>query len=250
MRALVLRSNLLLDIGYQQGAELICSSFGRDRVNLGPITYTGANGAIVRVGVRHPALAPDSPLIVVTDSKSGYAALVSQALLIDSVPNDGSETAGMISVASRRILAERGSFNPDWSRTIGDAFELTFYDGTNVVAWRRSAHTDYAAFAAIGPGRIHQHQNEILLLLMPVGLAAAGLLSFVMMRLARLPGPRADPAEERAQERAGSSFWSINRSWSCNRGSGAGLKPCCAGVDLAVSSSARKFLFRSLSTIT
>ena len=184
MRAQVIRSNLLLDIGYQQGDALICSSFGRDRVPLGPITYTGANGAIVRVGVHHP-LAPDSPLIVVTDPKSDYAALVSQALLIDSVPNDGSVTAGMIGVKSRRILAERGTFNPEWLRTIADAYELTFYDGTNVVAWRRSAQTDYAAFAAIGPRRIQQHQREIFLLLMPMGLAAAAVLCFVMMRLAR-----------------------------------------------------------------
>ena len=185
MRALVIRSNLLIDVGYEQGNTLVCSSFGRDAMPLGPPTYTGANGAIVRVGVHHP-LAPDSRLIVVTDSKTGYAALVSQALLIESVPGDGTVTAGMIGVRSRTILAERGYFNPDWLRTIGGSYEITFYDGINVVAWRRSLHTDYAAFAAIGPLRIHQRQHDILLVLMPLGLAAAGLLCFVMVRLARL----------------------------------------------------------------
>lgn len=185
MQSLVIRSNLLIDVGYAQGNDLLCSSFGRNTVSLGPPTYTGANGAIVHVGVHHP-LAPDSQLIVVTDSRSGYTAMVSQELLIDSVPTDGTVIAGMIGVKSRGILAERGTFNPDWLRIIGGAYEMTFYDGANVVAWRRSRHTDYAAFAAIGPQRIEQGQHEILLVLMPMGLVAAGLLCFVMVRLARL----------------------------------------------------------------
>ena len=185
MRSLVIRSNLLLDVGYAEGNDLLCSSFGRDKVSLGQPTYTGANGAIVRVGLHHP-LAPDSQLIVVTDSRTGYTAMVSQALLTESVPADGTVIAGMIGVQSRRILAERGSFDPDWLRLIGGSYEITFYDGTNVVAWRRSHQTDYAAFAAIGPQRIEQGQHEILLILMPMGLVAAALLCFVMVRLARL----------------------------------------------------------------
>ena len=185
MRALVIRSNMVIDIGYGPGNELICSAFGRENVSLGPPTYTAANGFIMRVGVKHP-LAPQSELLVVTDPRTGNVAMVSQALIIDALPGDNSITAGMIAVTAQRVLAQRGSFNPDWLRRIGAAYDMTFYDGTNVVSWRRSRQTDYAAFAAIGRRQIEQDQHQILLTLMPIGMAAAGLLFFVLLRLARL----------------------------------------------------------------
>lgn len=166
---------------------------------------------------------------------------VSQELLIDSVPTDGTVIVGMIGVKSRGILAERGTFNPDWLRIIGGAYEMTFYDGANVVAWRRSRHTGYAAFAAIGPQRIEQGQHEILLVLMPMGLVAAGLLCFVMVRLARLrtsmPSLLRSALKSRKQP--------INRSWICRRAAGAEWKLCCAGAGPTARSSVPMFSYRS-----
>jgi sensor c-di-GMP phosphodiesterase-like protein len=185
MRSLVIRSNLLINLGYMRGQDLVCSSFGRDVVPLGPPTYTSSLGYIVRVDAHHP-LAPAAGLIVVTDPKTGFVGMVSTALVIDSLPDDGNLTAGMIGVHSRRVLAQRGSFNPDWLRRIGDSYDLTFYDGANVVAWRRSGQNDYAAFAAIGHSRIEQDEREVLLVLMPIGVAATVLLLFVVLRLVRL----------------------------------------------------------------
>jgi sensor c-di-GMP phosphodiesterase-like protein len=153
LRALVIKSNLLIDVGFVQADELLCSAFGRTPVPIGPPTYSGHHGYIVRVGVRHP-LAPEAQLIIVTDQKTGYAGMVSQALVIDDVPEEHNLAAGMIAVQSSKVLAQRGTFNPDWLRRIGDAHGMTFYDGTNVVAWRRSDRTDYAAFVAIGRPRI------------------------------------------------------------------------------------------------
>src|ERR1700722_14578474 len=54
MRSLVIRSNLLVDVGYIRGNELACSAFGRQGVAVGPPSYVSANGFAVRVGVRHP----------------------------------------------------------------------------------------------------------------------------------------------------------------------------------------------------
>lgn len=152
MRALVLRSNLLIDIGFVRGDELVCSAFGRQAVRLGLPTYRGSHGAIVRVGVQHP-LAPDAQLIVVTDPKTGYTGMVSQSLLTDDLPDVSNLTAGMIAVGSRKILAQHGAFNEAWLRDIGDSYDVTFYDGAEVVAWKRSNRTDYAAFA-VGADRM------------------------------------------------------------------------------------------------
>jgi sensor c-di-GMP phosphodiesterase-like protein len=185
MRRLVIESNLLIDIGFVEGNELICSSFGREAVLIGPATYTGAHGYSVRVGVRHP-LAPNTQLIIATDPRTGYSGMISQSLVIDAVPDESHLTVGITAVQSKRILMQRGPFNPVWLGKIGDSYDTTFYDGDEVVAWRRSKRNDYAAFTAIGRGAVEEDQRQILLIVMPVGIAAAALLLFVVVRLTRL----------------------------------------------------------------
>jgi sensor c-di-GMP phosphodiesterase-like protein len=185
MRAAVIRSNLVVDVGYAQGDFLTCSALSSDPTPIGPPTYIGSNGFIVRVGVQH-RLAPETRLIVVTDPETGYSVLVSQTLVLDGLPIDSSLAAGMLAVQSRKILAQRGSFDLRWLRRIGDSLDVSFYDGVNVVAWRRSPRSDFAAFAAIGRRRVEQSQRAILLVLMPVGMVAAALLGWVVVRLARL----------------------------------------------------------------
>lgn len=185
MRALVIRSNLLIDVGYIRGDELVCSAFGRDLVPLGRPTYVSRNGYPVRVGVRHP-LAPDTNLIMVSDPRTGYAGILSQELLIDMVPNELNLVAGMVSVKSGIILAQHGAFEPRWRAAIGTSSDFTFFDGAHVVAWKASSETDYAAFAAISRGRIEQGERESFLILLPVGVTAAALLFFVVLRVVRL----------------------------------------------------------------
>jgi sensor c-di-GMP phosphodiesterase-like protein len=185
MRALVIRSNMLVDVGYVDGDWLVCSAFGSHPISVGPPTYTSAVGYVIRVGVQH-RLAPEARLIVVTDPKTGYSAVMSQSLPLDALPGDSNLTGGVIAATSGRILAVRGSFNPAWWRRIGTATAMTFYDGANVMAWRRSQLGDFAVFVAIGPHVIAQGQRQILLVLMPVGILAATLLGWVVARLARL----------------------------------------------------------------
>ena len=66
--------------------------------------------------------------------------------------------------------------------TIGSG---TFYDGTNVVSWQRSAARDYVAIAAIGQRKIEEDQRRIILVLLPIGVGAAGLLVIVVVRVVR-----------------------------------------------------------------
>jgi sensor c-di-GMP phosphodiesterase-like protein len=184
MRSLVIRSNLLIDVGYVMGDELTCSAFGRQRVAVGPPSYVSAFGYVVRVGVRHP-LALETKLLIVVDSKTGYAALVSQALPIDIIPAESNLIVGLVNVVQGAVLAQRGALRPAWLHGIGSSGSGTFYDGTNVVAWQRSAARDYVAIAAIGQGRIEEDQHRIILVLLPIGVGAAGLLVIVVVRVAR-----------------------------------------------------------------
>ena len=185
MRALVIRSNLVIDVGYVQGDSLMCSAFGREAVPVGAPNYVSDRGYAIRVGVQHP-LAPDARLIIATDPSTGYSGMASQDLTIDELPQEENLIGGIIGVHGETILSERGSFNPGWLHTIGNSTAITFYDGANVVAWKRSSLFDYAAFAAIGRRRVEQGQHQILLVLLPLGIAAAALLSYVIVRLARL----------------------------------------------------------------
>jgi sensor c-di-GMP phosphodiesterase-like protein len=182
MRSLVIRSNLLIDVGYVMGDELACSAFGRQGVAIGPPSYVSAYGYVVRVGVRHP-LARETKLLIVVDPKTGYAAVVSQALPIDVIPAESNLIVGLI--AQGAFLAQRGALRPAWLSRISSSGSGTFYDGANVVAWQRSAARDYVAIAAIGQSRIEEDQRRIILVLLPIGVGAAGLLVVVVVRLAR-----------------------------------------------------------------
>ena len=184
MRGLVLRSNLLVDVGYLRDDTLLCSSFGRDPVPVGPPTYTSATGFVIRVGVRHP-LAPAARLVIAADFRTNYAVLISQSLPIDALPEESNVVLGLMSEQRKQVLTQRGSFNPQWLQRIGSSVEGTVYDGTELIVWKRSLTGDYVAFAAIGRDRIEEDQRRIVLVLLPIGAAAAALLVIVAVRLAR-----------------------------------------------------------------
>jgi len=184
MRALVIRSNLLIDVGHMMNDELACSAFGRQAIALGPPSYVSSHGYVLRLGVRHP-LAPQATLLIVADPKTGYAAMVSQAQPIETIPEESDLVVGLINLSRRAVLAQRCAFHTDWLRRIGSSSNGTFYDGMNVVGWQRSEARDYVAVAAIGESRIEDEQRRIVLVLLPIGVGAAALLVIVVVRAAR-----------------------------------------------------------------
>lgn len=44
MRKLVVKSNLLIDVGHVENGEMVCSSFGRNAYRVGQPTYRGGGG--------------------------------------------------------------------------------------------------------------------------------------------------------------------------------------------------------------
>lgn len=185
MRKLVVKSHLLIDVGYVYNQEMVCSSFGRNAYRVGPPTYRGGGGYDVRTQVEHPLL-PGSRLVISTDPKTGFSALVHEGAVLDVAPSDSRLTYGVVGVRSQTALFQHGAFDPAWQQHIGSAHESTFFDGNRIVAWSRSDRYDFAAYAAIPRSEIDHSWGQAMLVMLPVGAGAGLVLALVVAQLVRL----------------------------------------------------------------
>lgn len=186
MRKLVVKSNLLIDVGYIDNQEMVCSSFGRHAYRVGLPTYRGGGGYDVRTQVEHPLL-PGSRLLISTDHKTGFSALIHEGAVLDVAPADSSRlTYGVFGVRSKTELFHHGAFDPGWLSRIGNAHATTFFDGSRIVAWSRSGRYDFAAYAAIPRSEIDHSWGQAMLVLVPVGIGAGLVLALVVAQLVRL----------------------------------------------------------------
>lgn len=203
MRKLVIQSNLLLDVGYVADEQLVCSSFGSIGYRLGPKSYVSAAGYNIWTQFEHPLL-PGSRLVVTGDAKTGFAALVHERTVLDGAALDKKLTYGVLGVGRRKEIFHNGLFDPLWFDKIGDKYETSFFDGAGVVAWKRSDRYDYAAYVAIPRSEIEHDGWRVLLVLLPIGIGAAGVLAFVVAQLVRING--ALPAALRVALKRGEFF--------------------------------------------
>lgn len=185
MRKLVIQSNLLIDVGYVANDYLVCSAFGHNRYKIGPKSYTSATGYDLWTQVEHP-LTPGSRLLITSDPKTGFAALVHEGAVLQAGSADNSLTYGVLGVSSRRELFHKGQFDTAWHLTIGEDLDITFFDGTRVVAWKRSPRFDFAAYASIPGSEIDDDWKRVLWLVLPIGIGAAVVLLLVVAQLVRL----------------------------------------------------------------
>lgn len=72
MRQLVLRMNLLSDVGYIEDDTLVCSALDKEPMDIGSPSYTSNMGYVVRLNMPY-AFAPGPQFIVSTDPSSGYS---------------------------------------------------------------------------------------------------------------------------------------------------------------------------------
>lgn len=187
MRKLVIQSNLLLDVGYVENEHMVCSSFGRDGYVIGPRSYVSSGGYNIWTEVEHPLL-PGSRLVITSDPKTGFAALIHEGTVVDAVPDHDNLTYGLLGVGRKKELFHKGRFNPDWFPRIGDSYETSFFDGSRVVAWKRSERFDYAAYVAIPGSEIDDDWKRVLWFMLPIGIGTAIILAAVVAQLVRLQG--------------------------------------------------------------
>ncbi|MDR7306113.1 EAL domain-containing protein [Rhodoferax saidenbachensis] len=187
MRKLVIQSNLLIDVGYIENEHMVCSSFGRNGYAIGPPSYVSTGGYNMWTQVEHPLLA-GSHLLITSDPKTGFFALIHEGTVLDVAPDDGKLSYGVLAVGRKKELFQKGLFDQAWLKTIGKAYETSFFDGSRVVAWKRSDRFDYAAYVAIPGSEIDDDWKRVLWFMLPIAIGTAIVLAFVVTQLVRLQG--------------------------------------------------------------
>ncbi|MBU0748351.1 MAG: EAL domain-containing protein [Gammaproteobacteria bacterium] len=185
MRKLVVKSNLLIDVGYVENNQMRCSSFGRNEYRVGPPSYRGDGGYDVRAQLEHPLL-PGSRLVMSTDPKTGFSTLIHQGAVLEVAPADSRLTYGLVGVRSKSAIVSHGAFDPLWLANIGGTYETTFFDGNRIISWKRSDRYDLAAYVAIPRSEIDHDSGRAMLVLVPVGIGAGLVLALVVAQLVRL----------------------------------------------------------------
>jgi len=187
MRKLVIQSNLVIDVGYIANEQMVCSSFGRNSYRIGPKSYTSAKGYDLWTQLVHP-LHADSRLVISSDPKTGFAAVIHEGAVLQSAPVDDKLAYGVLGVTRKKELFHKGLFDPAWYPALGNSYETTFFDGARVVAWKRSHRFDFAAYVSIPGSEIDDDWKRVLWLMLPIGIVAAMVLLLVMAQLVRLQG--------------------------------------------------------------
>jgi len=184
MRRIVVKSNLLIDVGHAQGDVMDCSAFGIRAIDIGPVTYIGSRGMLVRVGAAYP-LVPEAKLNLITDPKSGFTMLLSQNSPLDSTPDEPNLAVGVVAPFSVIPFSNRGHVDPAWIARMSKQPAGSFYSGGDVVAWAKSDRAEFLAYAVINGTRVEQDRQRIISVLLPVGIVAGLVLVFIVAYVVR-----------------------------------------------------------------
>ena len=185
MGKLDLASEQVQTVGYIRDNTLLCSSYGRHHTPVGPPSYETARDLQVRAGVEFPIL-PGMKFLVVTHKISGYSAAIHPDLPLDVFETEPEVSVGVFSFASGKLIVGRGVFEPHWIARLGEAREVRFLDGENLVVILRSTKYATAAFASIPATNISRGLRHTAVLLVPVGVVAGVVLALAVLYLARL----------------------------------------------------------------
>ncbi|HLY56294.1 MAG TPA: EAL domain-containing protein [Stellaceae bacterium] len=187
MASIAVGSEMLQAVGHMSGDRFMCSSLGThgEGILLGPPDYLGPRGVYVRTSVELPVI-PRLELILVTDAKSGYTAIVHPALPIDVFVDDPDISVGIFNPLRQKLIVARGRFDPAWMAALGDAKAIVINDGQSLVAIQRSEKYGIAAFASVPAGTVAAGVRRFALVLVPIGVLAGAALAFAVLQVARL----------------------------------------------------------------
>lgn len=162
-------------VAYVHDNHIVCSSLGLDGVDIGPPDYLTQTGAEVRLNRR---LIPDERSIyrVTTSGTSGYSSIVHAELVFDALQQD--EVAlGQVSTVNFQPVTRQGVWRPEWAQHLGDAQQVSFFDGDYVVALRRSSRYTYFSYAALPAQRLRAAWKNLAMLVVPLGILAGLVLA-------------------------------------------------------------------------
>ena len=184
MRKLHLGSNQFQAVAYVKDDRMLCSSFGRHNTPLGPPTYATGYGTDIRTSVEFPIL-PGQKFLMSTHKESGYSVAIHPDLPLNVFVGDPDVSVGAFSNAAGRVILGRGSFDPQWIKELGSAFEARFSDGEHLVAIQRSGKYSFSAYAAVPLSSVGKGLHRIALVLVPIGAAAGLVLAWVVFWVAK-----------------------------------------------------------------
>jgi sensor c-di-GMP phosphodiesterase-like protein len=185
MREVDLASSQIQAFGYVAGDRLMCSSLGSNNVplELGPADLTTSRGTVIRKNVKLP-FAKDITFISL--EQRGYAAIIHKDSPIDTSTIEADVILAIFSREHRNPLSVKGVVNPDWAKALNGGDEVSFTDGSHIIAVVKSTRYLTVAVAAMPISYLKARTNEVAKRLVPVGVIAGILLSLAIFQLARI----------------------------------------------------------------
>jgi sensor c-di-GMP phosphodiesterase-like protein len=184
MRQIDLASSYIQAFGRVVGDRLICSSLGvQGELSLGPVDLVTSKGAAIRNQVKLPFI-PDTVFVVL--ERNGYAAVIHKDLPIDATTSESDVALAIFSLEKSEPISAKGPVNPQWMERLNNQSQVTFSDGTYVVAIVKSERYLSAAVAAVPITYLQTRTYELAKGLVPIGILASLVLAFAIIYMARL----------------------------------------------------------------
>lgn len=186
MASIDVASSQLQAVGYMARDRLVCSSLGRhaEGLSLGAPDSISEKMVAIR-NSRELAEIPDVKLMIVTNLKDGFTALVHRDLPIDVFASDKSVSVGVFGFSSMTHLLGRGDFSPAWMSALSQSGNHEFLTESHVVAVRRSERYDFAVYAALPISEVNADFARTAAVLLPIGVLAGILLAWAALFIVR-----------------------------------------------------------------
>ena len=183
MREVDLTSSYIQAFGHVVGDRLVCSSLGREPLQLGPVDVVSARGPTIRTNVRFPFAANNTFMVIEQD---GFGAVIHKDLPIDTTTHERDVALAIFSLEHPTPLSARGKINPQWLVRLGDRDEVAFSDGSHIVAVAKSKRYLTAAVAAMPVAYLQARTYEVAQRLVPIGVIAGIVLTLTIVQLAKI----------------------------------------------------------------
>jgi len=182
MRQIDLSSTLLQAVGHFNGTTVDCSSFaGPTKFELGPPDFVGVRGTKFWTSLR-PF---DGKRDYVGVGMGSFLGIVHKDLLLSYVDNVEGLSIATFSWSARKVLIDRGDIGPRWVAMAAAAGERTYSTDSRIVAVVKSKRYDIGAVAMLPLSREATLARQKGMILVPIGLVAALLLSSLLVRVLR-----------------------------------------------------------------
>lgn len=187
MRRLEVSSSYIGALGYMSENKVVCSSLGRDGMDLdlGSVNLVEPSGVSIRTDVKLP-FSKDSNFLLI--ERDNFFALVNKEVPLGIVTASKDVTVGLYSVPHKRILAAHGVIRPEWMKDLRGTHQATFESGDQavaIVAVLTSLHFYIGSIAALPTAEVDKEVLHTTKILVPIGIVASLALMLIVLQLSK-----------------------------------------------------------------